>query len=314
MPTYIRVKDLPNSASSLNADDFIMLSGSIAGARKIQKSDFLSTVADEFNAAPSTYKLATLDASNKVDSSQWPASAFSYQGTWAASSNTPTLANGSGTAGYTYYASDSGSVNFGAGAISFTAGDAVVYDGSIWQKVPDVANILDGKGTVDEGKTTLQIPDVGTAANEVSLNGMLNSGAWLDFDAFYETGTWTPTVSFGGASVGLSTSSSYGHYLKVGSLCYAYGRMVLTSKGTSEGNAELSLPLTAASREDGYQGGMIVEAANLASLTSTPSLRINNNVATGTLKHWSSTGTANLTHANFTGTTIISYAATYQIA
>ena len=182
MPTYIRVKDLPNSASSLNADDYIMLSGSIAGARKIVKNDFLSTVADEFKAAPSTYKLATLDASNKVDSSQWPASAFSYQGTWAASTNTPTLANGSGTAGYTYYASDAGSVNFGAGAISFTAGDAVVYDGSIWQKVPDVANILDGKGTVDEGKTTLQIPDVGTAVNEVPLNGMLGDLAFQSAD------------------------------------------------------------------------------------------------------------------------------------
>ena len=89
--------------------------------------------------------------------------------------------------------------------------------------------------------------------------------------------------------------------------------MVLTSKGTSTGNAELSLPLTAANREDGYQGGMIVEAANLASLTSAPSLRINDNVATGTLKHWSTTGTGNLTNANFTDTTIISYAATYQI-
>lgn len=178
MPTYIRVKDLPNSATSLNTDDFIMLSGSTGGARKIQKADFLSTVAGSFNAAPSTYKLATLDASNKVDASQWPASAFSYQGTWAASSNTPTLANGSGTAGYTYYASDSGSVNFGAGAISFTAGDAVVYDGSIWQKVPDVANILDGKATVDEGKTTLQIPNVGSAANEVSVNGMLGDLAF----------------------------------------------------------------------------------------------------------------------------------------
>jgi len=183
MPTYIRVKDLPNSASSLNTDDFIMLSGSIGGARKIQKADFLSTVADSFNAAPSTYKLATLDASNKVDSSQWPASAFSYQGTWAASSNTPTLANGSGTAGYTYYASDSGSVNFGAGAISFTAGDAVVYDGSIWQKVPDVANILDGKGTVDEGKTTLQIPNVGTAANEVPTNGQLGNMSFQNSEA-----------------------------------------------------------------------------------------------------------------------------------
>ncbi|MEK9782991.1 MAG: LamG domain-containing protein [Opitutales bacterium] len=199
MPTYIRVKDLPNSASSLNADDYIMLSGSIAGARKIVKADFLSTVADEFNASPSTYKLATLDASNKVDSSQWPASAFSYQGTWAASSNTPTLANGTGTAGYTYYASDSGSVNFGAGAISFTAGDAVVYDGSIWQKVPDVANILDGKGTVDEGKTTLQIPNVGTAANEVPVNGMLGdlafqSSAGVVVDDLTVDGHFTGTV------------------------------------------------------------------------------------------------------------------------
>lgn len=176
------------------------------------------------------------------------------------------------------------------------------------------SNNLSDVASKDTAKLNLEVPDIGSGANEVSLNGMLNSGAWLDFDAFYETGTWTPTVSFGGGSTGLTTSSSYGHYLKVGSLCYAYGRMVLTSKGTSIGNAELSLPLTAANREDGYQGGMIVEAANLTSLTSSPSLRINDNVATGTLKHWSTTGTGNLTNANFTDTTIISYAATYQIA
>src|SRR5210317_1892821 len=223
MPTYIRVKDLPNSASQLGSDDYLYLSGTTFGARKILKTDFLDSVADSFNNAPSTYKLATLDSSNKVDSSQWPASAFSYQGTWAASSNTPTLANGSGTAGYTYYASDAGSVNFGAGAISFTAGDAVVYDGSIWQKVPDVANILDGKGTVDEGKTTLQIPNVGTAANEVPVNGMLNSGAWLDFDAFYETGTWTPTVSFGGGITGITYSLQKGTYTRIGDTVHLAG-------------------------------------------------------------------------------------------
>ena len=182
MPTYIRVKDLPNSASSLNADDFIMLSGSVGGARKIEKADFLSTVADSFNAAPSTYKLATLDAGNKVDASQWPASAFSYQGTWAASSNTPTLANGSGTAGYTYYASNSGSVNFGAGAISFTAGDAVVYDGSIWQKVPDVANILDGAATAEQGRTAL---DVNSIAQDAESDGTKLQGPSMRFDGSY---------------------------------------------------------------------------------------------------------------------------------
>ena len=178
MPTYIRVKDLPNAATSPASDDFILLSGAANGARRISRADFLAAVAGFYTADPSTYKLATLDAGNKVLVSQLPSSAFSYQGTWAASTNTPTLADGTGTGGDTYYASDSGSVNFGSGSISFLAGDAVVYDGSVWQKVPDVVNLLDGKGTLDEAKTTLEIPDVGSNPDEVSLNGMLGSMAF----------------------------------------------------------------------------------------------------------------------------------------
>ena len=183
MPTYIRVKDLANAATTPATDDFILLSGSANGARKISRADFLTAVAGFYTANPSTYKLATLDAGNKVLVSQLPSSAFSYQGTWAASSNTPSLANGTGTAGDTYYASDSGSVNFGAGSISFLAGDAVVYDGSVWEKVPDVVNLLDGKGTLDEAKTTLEVPDVGTAPNEVPLNGQLGSMAYQSADS-----------------------------------------------------------------------------------------------------------------------------------
>ena len=180
MPTYIRVKDLPNAATSPASDDFILLSGAANGARRISRADFLSAVAGFYTADPSTYKLATLDAGNKVLVSQLPSSAFSYQGTWAASTNTPTLANGTGTAGDVYYASDSGSVDFGAGSISFLAGDAVVYDGSVWEKVPDVVNLLDGKGTLDEAKTTLEIPDVGTSPNEVPLSGQLGTMAFQD--------------------------------------------------------------------------------------------------------------------------------------
>jgi len=316
MPTYIRVKDLPNSASSLNADDYIMLSGSIAGARKIEKADFLATVADEFNAAPSTYKLATLDAANKVNISQLPASAFSYQGTWAASTNTPTLANGSGTAGYTYYASDAGSVNFGAGAISFTAGDAVVYDGSIWQKVPDVANILDGKGTVDEGKTTLQIPNVGTAANEVPVNGMLNSGAWLDFDAFYETGTWTPSVSFGGGSTGIAYgANTFGYYTKIGNTVSYSGYLTLTSKGLDSGYVYLHVPFAAASAPDSHQSGLTFGiTSGMASLTSPISGVYLQNDSKILLYNSGATGTNALSEANLTDASELRFSGTYQIA
>jgi len=173
---------LPNAATSPASDDLILLSGTANGARRISRADFLTAVAGFYTADPSTYKLATLDAGDKVLVSQLPSAAFSYKGTWAASSNTPSLANGTGTAGDTYYASDSGSVNFGAGSISFLAGDAVVYNGTIWQKVPDVVNLLDGKGTLDEAKTTLEIPDVGTAPNEVPLNGMLGDMAFQSSD------------------------------------------------------------------------------------------------------------------------------------
>lgn len=60
---------------------------------------------------------------------------ISYQGTWNASTNTPTLANtDTGVTGYLYQVNVAGSVNFGAGAISFEIGDKVVNNGSVWEK------------------------------------------------------------------------------------------------------------------------------------------------------------------------------------
>lgn len=78
--------------------------------------------------------VATLDAGGKVPVSQLPASVFTYEGTWAASTNTPTLTNGTGDAGMIYVASDAGTVDFGAGNITFAAGDWVMYNGTVWEK------------------------------------------------------------------------------------------------------------------------------------------------------------------------------------
>jgi len=90
-------------------------------------------------AIPSSEKgsnsgVATLDTGGKVPASQLPNSIMDYLGTWTASTNTPSLADGTGSAGDVYVSSDSGSVNFGSGSISFAAGDWVIYSGSVWQK------------------------------------------------------------------------------------------------------------------------------------------------------------------------------------
>lgn len=77
---------------------------------------------------------ASLDAGGKVPVAQLPASVMTYLGTWDAATNTPTLANGTGDAGDLYICSVAGTVNFGAGNISFEVGDWVMYNGSIWQR------------------------------------------------------------------------------------------------------------------------------------------------------------------------------------
>ena len=59
--------------------------------------------------------VAELDAGGKVPASQLPNSIMDYRGTWAASTNTPTLADGIGDPGDVYIASDSGTVDFGSG-------------------------------------------------------------------------------------------------------------------------------------------------------------------------------------------------------
>jgi len=78
--------------------------------------------------------VATLDGGGKVPVTQLPSSVMTYEGTWDASTNTPTLANGTGDAGMVYLTSVAGTTDFGAGNITFAVGDWVIYNGTIWQK------------------------------------------------------------------------------------------------------------------------------------------------------------------------------------
>ena len=81
--------------------------------------------------------VATLDASGKVPVSELPAAvlgALSYQGTWDASTNTPTLTSSVGTKGYYYVVSVAGSTNLN-GITDWLVGDWAVYNGTVWQKV-----------------------------------------------------------------------------------------------------------------------------------------------------------------------------------
>jgi hypothetical protein len=59
---------------------------------------------------------------------------LSYQGTWNAATNTPTLTSSVGTTGHYYVVSVDGSTNLN-GITDWKAGDWVIYNGTVWQKI-----------------------------------------------------------------------------------------------------------------------------------------------------------------------------------
>ena len=62
------------------------------------------------------------------------AGGLSYQGTWNASTNTPTLASSTGVNGYYYIVATAGSTNLN-GITDWQVGDWLLFNGSVWQKI-----------------------------------------------------------------------------------------------------------------------------------------------------------------------------------
>lgn len=58
-----------------------------------------------------------------------------FQGVWDANTNTPTLADGTGTTNFYYIVSVAGTQNLGSGAQTFAIGDLVIHNGTAWKKV-----------------------------------------------------------------------------------------------------------------------------------------------------------------------------------
>lgn len=77
--------------------------------------------------------VAGLDGGGKVPLSQLPANLLVYKGQWNPVTNSPTLSDGTGTLGWVYEASVTGTINLGSGALTFNQGDFAIYNGSAWQ-------------------------------------------------------------------------------------------------------------------------------------------------------------------------------------
>jgi len=103
------------------------------------------------------------------------AGGLSYQGTWNASTNTPTLVSGVGVNGYYYITATAGSTNLD-GITDWQIGDWLMFNGTVWQKIDQSNLVTSVAGRT--GAVTLTTADVSglntmsvQAANNVSITG-----------------------------------------------------------------------------------------------------------------------------------------------
>jgi hypothetical protein len=133
-----------------------------------------------------------------------------FQGTWNASTNTPTLVSSVGTNGYYYIVSVAGSTNLD-GITDWKVGDWAIFAGAAWEKVDNTDSVSSVNGftgavslttdDISEGATNLYFTNT-RARTAISLTTTGSSGA-----STYDSGTGVFNIpNYADAYVGTVTS------------------------------------------------------------------------------------------------------------
>jgi hypothetical protein len=234
--------------SGYNASSFATAAQGTLADTAIQPGD-LGTAA--YLDAGSANGVATLDAGGKVPTSQIPQMGdLNYQGTWNASTNTPTLTSSAGTKGFYYVVSVAGSTNLN-GITDWKVGDWAVFNGSVWEKIDNtdaVTSVNGFTGTVVLTASDVGAQPAGTYVTSVSATSPVTS-----------SGGTTPTIAMPAATTSVSgyltstdwntfnnKSSTTGTVTSVGGTGTVSG-ISLSGTVTSSGNLTLggSLDLSA---------------------------------------------------------------------
>lgn len=128
----------------------------------------------------------------------------------------------------------------------------------------------------------------------------------------YEEGDFTPDVQFGNAKVGITYSSRSGHYTKIGNRIFFTLNLILSAKGTSNGNAVIfGLPFVV-SDDTSPAVSLALQVISFANQFAGTSV---NTIAGIALEEITEAGArTTLTDANFSNTSFISACGHYTAA
>jgi hypothetical protein len=244
--------------------------------------------------------------------------ALSYQGTWNATSNVPTLASGVGTQGYYYVVATAGSTNLD-GITDWKIGDWAIYSGTAWQKIDntDAVSSVNGQtgavvltysdvgaqvagtyvtsvsGTAPVASSGGTTPAISMAKATGSVDGYLSSTDWSTFNGKQD--------AFG------SQTANYVYAAPNGSAGVPSFRALVTTDIPSLSGSYI--PYTGASSAVDLNAKTLVNVANLGvNTTSVPTIRFrvvgdNNSVSRIAMRGYSSDANSSAIRvAKFRGT------------
>jgi len=128
-----------------------------------------------------------------------------YKGTWNASTNTPSLASGTGTNGWYYVVSVAGSTNLN-GVTDWQVGDWAIFNGSTWQKI-DQTNLVTSVNGQTGAVTVGTVTSVGTGTG--LSGGPITSSGTINFSNS-AVGTWAATPSSANLAAAVSDETGSG--------------------------------------------------------------------------------------------------------
>jgi hypothetical protein len=149
-----------------------------------------------------------------------------------------------------------------------------------------------------------------TAAAGITAEGVLLKDGGISFGtdllSDYDVADFTPGLSFGGGTTGITYATQEARYVKVGPKVHVWGRFVLTSKGSSTGTALFTgLPFTCANTHLATGGQPINRSHTMASITPPLSTKVTPNATTVDLFQDDGAGNQSgaVTDANFADAT-----------
>lgn len=127
---------------------------------------------------------------------------------------------------------------------------------------------------------------------------------------WYEEGTWTGGISFGGGSTGITYANRVGYYTRIGNIVTVSCYLVLSNKGSSTGAARITgLPFTCVNNASGYSALSVLPL----NVTFTGQLSGYANINDTTVDLVPSTGVA-LTDVGFANNSTFIISLTYRAA